>query len=101
MRAIVKRYLAAASFMIPVCAAAQKPDTVMLPRDVAQSAMAWIATPDPTVAVRLFSALQACIQNNPTDGKMVRQGTDQCPAVTDALAARDKEISDLKEAAKK
>lgn len=86
--------------VVAVPAAAQqslpKPDVVLLPRDVAQSAMAWIATPDPTVAVRLFSALQACVGNNPQDGRVVRQGQDQCPVVTEALAARDKEIEDLK-----
>lgn len=86
---------------IPAAAVAEqplpKPDVVIIPRVAVQAAMNWIATPDPTNAVRLYSALQACLQDNPIDGRVSRMGPDQCPEVTEAIAARDKEIADLRQ----
>ena len=88
---------AAALSLTPIIVSAQeqKPDVVLIPRDVAQMALNWIAAPDPTVAVRLYSALQACIQDNPHNGAVSRMGSDQCPVVTQAIEARTKEIADL------
>lgn len=82
--------------MLPSLAWAQDPEMVLLPRNLAQAAVQWMAQPDPTIAVNLHALLFACIQDNPTGGSTVHTGQDQCPAVTSALAARDKEISDLK-----
>lgn len=91
---------------LPVAAMAQPApqDVVVLPRDVAQAALGWIGTPDPMTAVRLYVALNACLNNNPHGGVTTRMGPDQCPSVTQALADRDKQIADLRkqlDAAKK
>ena len=90
--------LAAVACLVGGTAMAQgaPPDVVLLPRAVAQAAMQWVMAPDPTNAVRIYAALQACMQNNPHDGVTTRMGPDQCPEVTEALAARNKEIADLK-----
>lgn len=77
------------------------PEMVLLPRILAETAAQWIGAPDATTAVRVFAALQACLADNPQGGRLVRQGQDQCPAVTAALAARDKELADAKAAAAK
>lgn len=73
----------------------QKPDVVLLPREVAQAALDWIATPNPMMAVRLYSTLQACLQDNPHNGATMRMGGDQCPVVSEAIAARAKEVENL------
>lgn len=81
--------------------APQQPEMVLLPRQLAETAAQWISAPDATTAVRIFAALQACLADNPQGGRLTRQGQDQCPAVTAALAARDKELADAKAAAAK
>ncbi len=95
------RYIILATLLIaPLAAQAQQPpqppDMVLLPRQIAESAMQWISTPDPTTAVRLYATLQACLADNPQNGRVTRQGPDLCQAVTAALAARDKELADAK-----
>lgn len=91
-----------AFLLLPVAAAAQiaqptaKPDMVLLPREVATAAANWIAQPDAATAVKLYAALSACINDNPSGGAVTRMGQDQCAVVTDALAARDKEMADLR-----
>ena len=86
--------------MLPCVALAQQPGTppemVLLPRPLAEQALAWIATPNPTNAVMLYASFAACLNDNPHNGVATRSGQDQCQMVTDALAARDKEIADLK-----
>lgn len=63
-----------------------KPDVVLLPKALAEAATNWIASPDPTVAVKLYGSLIACLNNNPHNGVTVHNGQDQCPIVTSALA---------------
>lgn len=77
-------------------APSQKSDVILLPRAVAEAAEQWIAQPNPNNAVQLYAILSACISNNPRDGVVVRMGPDQCQPVTDAIAARDKEVADLR-----
>lgn len=93
----MKRIVLMAGLLLAFPALAQSPaaDMVMLPRNVAIAAMNWITQPDATIAVKLYAALSACIQDNPQNGHLMRIGEDQCPEVTAALAARDKEITDL------
>lgn len=92
-----------ASLLLTTPAFAQQPpapEMVLLPRSVAETAAQWIASPNAGNAVQLYAALTACISDNPHGGVTTHMGQDQCGAVTAALAARDKEIADLKAAAK-
>ncbi len=106
----MKRILLAAVVMMPIAAYAQqppaqpqKPDVVLIPRDVGNAVVQLanaIATLDPkyvTPAMQAaFSTLDACLKNNPVNGGLPpRIGPDQCPSVTEALDARTKEIADL------
>lgn len=94
----------AALLLAPLAAQAQQPpqpDVVLLPRDVVESVREWMFAPNPQTAIRLFAALNACIADNPVNGHIMRQGQDQCPAVTAALAERDKELADARKAAEK
>lgn len=90
-------FFAVALLLAPWVAAAQQksPEMVLIPLPVAEAVANWIVAPDATNAVRLFSALQACIKNNPIGGVTTRIGPDQCPEVTEAIAARGKQIADL------
>jgi hypothetical protein len=94
--------IAAFSLLLMPLAMAQpaptEPEMVLIPRSVAETALNWIATPDPLTAVRLFGSLSACINDNPKDGVVMRNGRDGCPAVTDALAKQAKELADAKTA---
>lgn len=97
----MKHVVIAALLLLPVAAAtqpalAQKPDMVLLPREVAAAAANWIAQPDAATAVKLYAALSACINDNPSGGAVTRMGQDQCAVVTDAIATRDKELADLR-----
>lgn len=97
MRTTMNRLLLAALLLAPLAAAAQPaPEMVLLPRQVAEAARDWIATPNAGNAVQLYALLSACLDDNPKDGRLVRMGADRCQPVTDAIAARDKEIADLK-----
>lgn len=97
----MRRVILALLLALPITAAAQpapapKPDMVLIPRDVAQTALNWITQPDATIAVKLYAALSACINDNPQNGVVRHIGADQCPEVTAALAERDKELADLR-----
>lgn len=75
---------------IPVSAVAQQPpEMALMPRQLVEMAAGWIAHPDATTAVQLYAGLQACLADNPTNGVVRRTGVDECPVVTQALAARD------------
>ena len=86
--------LALALSLLPTIAFAQPappaPDIVLLPRAVAETAAQWIAQPNAGNAVQLYAALIACINDNPVGGVVRHIGQDQCPVVTEALAAQDK-----------
>ncbi len=96
----MKRLLTAALLLAPIAASAQPapqpPEMVLLPRMTAEAARDWIATPNAGNAVQLYALLSACLDDNPNQGRLVRMGADRCQPVTDAIAARDKEIADLK-----
>jgi hypothetical protein len=89
-----------AIFLLPVTAVAQTlqggaapatqeaPDMILVPRGIAEGALAWIARPDPLTAVQLYATLSACIRDNPHGGVTIKMGPDQCPVVTAALAAQ-------------
>ncbi len=76
----------------------QPPEMVLMPRAQVEAMLNWMAQPDPTTAIRLASVVTACLANNPQGGVVRRSGPDQCPVVTEALAARDKQIADLTKA---
>ena len=76
----------------------QPPEMVLMPRAQIEAVLNWMAQPDPTTAIRLASVVTACLANNPQGGVVRRSGPDQCPVVTEALAARDKQIADLTKA---
>ena len=76
----------------------QPPEMVLMPRAQIEAMLNWMAQPDPTTAIRLASVVTACLANNPQGGVVRRSGPDQCPVVTEALAARDKQIADLTKA---
>jgi hypothetical protein len=69
-------------------------EMVLLPRSTAEAAAQWIVQPNAANAVQLYAALVACIGANPVQGSPGQDGG-QCSAVTDALASRQKEITDL------
>jgi len=95
----VKQAISAALLLLPLTAAAQQPprsDVILLPREVALAAMNWIAQPEAANAVKLYAALSACINDNPVNGMLTQTGADQCPEVTAAIAARAKELTDLR-----
>lgn len=91
----MKRVILACLLLASPAMAQQPPEMVLLPRQLAESAVAWIATPNATDAVQLFVALNSCLANNPTGGVMRRAGPDRCPVVTEALAAKDEQITAL------
>ena len=108
----MKQALPLAALLFPIAALAQtaappppKPDLVLIPRQVvmgmAQSIQGVsIVRPEiatPTVLAP-FRAAMACVADNPEDGRIMRQGQDECPEVTAALAERDKQIADAKAA---
>jgi hypothetical protein len=100
--------LAAALALAPLAAYAQtpapapKPDMILLPREsvaaVVQQMQA-IGTLSPELmkpaVLQDLRQMVACANDNPVDGRLVRQGPDQCQPVTDALKARDDEIAGL------
>src|SRR6185312_11029033 len=98
----MRRLILAAFLVAPFAAQAQqqpqKPEMVLLPRQVAEAAAQWIAQPNAGNAVQLYAAMTACIADNPSSGVVRHVGPDQCPAVTEALAAREKELADAKKA---
>jgi hypothetical protein len=94
--------------LVPTLAFAQapasqspQPDVVLLPRQLVENTVRWIAVPNATDAVQLFLFLQACIVDNPVSGVVRRSGPDQCPEVTQALAAQSQGLADAKKAAAK
>lgn len=74
--------------------APQIPEMVLMPRWLADNAANQIHHPDPRTNIDTLVLIQACEADNPQDGKITRMGEDQCPWVTNALAARDKALSD-------
>ena len=85
---------------------APKPDMALLPRAAVESAIRdvqAIATLHPDLATpavqEAFGALAACLADNPVQGRLERRGADQCPAVTEALAERDKALADARKPA--
>lgn len=99
----MKQALLVSLLLLPVAAVAQvaqpgpsaKPEMVLIPRSVAETAANWIAQPDAAVAVKLYAAFSACIADNPAGGVMTRSGQDQCSIVSEAIDARDKELAAL------
>lgn len=91
---MTRRFILTATLLTAAPAFAQQPaphpDLVLLPRATAEAALAWIATPNPVNAVRLYAELAACLADNPVNGRVARQARDHCPAVTAALAERHK-----------
>lgn len=84
---------------------APKPEMALLPRAAVEAAIRdvqAIATLHPDLATpavqEAFGALAACLADNPVGGHLVRQGADQCPAVTAALAGRDRALAAKKAA---
>ncbi len=84
-----------------------KPEMALLPRGAVEAAIRdvqAIATLHPDLATpaveQAFGALAACLADNPVNGRLTRQGQDQCPAVTEALAERDKALADAQKAVK-
>ncbi len=104
------RYLMlAASLLLPTTAwaqtaPAQKPDVVVMPRQIVEGLLAWLERPNADNAVGLHAIGMACLNDNPRDGAITRMGPDQCEIVTVALAQADAKIADLQkqlDAAKK
>ena len=100
----------AALLLAPFAAQAQQPapksDMALLPRAAVEATIRIaqaIATLHPDLATptvqEAFGALAACLADNPVNGRLTRQGQDQCPAVTEALAAQDKAMADARKAA--
>lgn len=97
----MRSLILAAALLAATPAFAQQPNMVLLPRTLAEAAAQWVMQPDATTAVRLFAGLQACLADNPANGRVQHTGPDQCPAVTEALAEREKELADARKAAEK
>ena len=97
MRALILAF----ALLLPIAAHAQQPtiEMVLVPRGIAETALSWIMAPNANNAVQLYAALQACIADNPHGGVTRRSGPDQCPAVTEALAAQEKALADATRAA--
>lgn len=81
------RILLPALLLFPTLALAEPPlavpqGMVLLPRDLAQQMRDWIGQ---NPAVQLYFGLSACISDNPDNGRIVRNGPDLCPGVTQAL----------------
>jgi hypothetical protein len=106
--------LAAALALAPLAAYAQtpapapKPDMALLPREVVMGLLQRLQSigdlhPELITATvqQAAQAAMACLNDNPVGGRLVRQGPDQCPVVTEALAAQEKELADAKAAASK
>ena len=100
-----------ALLLAPLAAQAQqppKPDMALLPRAAVEAAIRdvqAIVTLHPDLATpavqEAFGALATCLAANPVNGRLTRQGQDQCPAVTEALAAQDKALADARKPAEK
>lgn len=121
-----KTLLAAVIAIAPMSAWAQAPqpaapqapaklDMIVVPREVLADLVRQfqaIGTLSPELmkpaAVQALQQIVACANDNPVDGRQVRQGPDQCVPVTEALQARaaeiaglQKEVADAKAAADK
>ena len=70
-------------------------EMVLLPRQLAEMAAQWVATPNAGNAVQLYSALIACIGANPSKGVAVNSAKNQCEAVSSEITNREKAMSDL------
>jgi hypothetical protein len=86
--------LAALFLATPALAQTAPPEMVTIPRVIAEAAVEQIHHPDPRNNIDVLVTLQACLADNPQNGRLVRMGPDQCSSVTDALTARDKALSD-------
>jgi hypothetical protein len=75
-------------------------EMVLLPRSLVDEALRWIADPNAGNAVHLFASLDACLSDNPNNGRLARIGPDRCAVVTEALAAQAKALTDAATAAK-
>ena len=71
-------------------------EMVVIPRELVVADADWIASPNATTAVKLYSLTLACLNDNPHNGMLARTGQDRCQPVTKALAERDEEITNLK-----
>lgn len=99
----MKQALIAAVLLLPAIAAAQTPGQSsdkaqldLIPHEIVAAAAGWILQPDAASAVKLWLLLNACAQDNPSpSGVITRAGPDQCGAVTEKIAERDKELADL------
>lgn len=98
------RILIAVLVLLPVVVAAQSPpqqqsqDIILMPRGLIDMAIEAIRHPAASRenAIDVWIALQACEASNSHN----IGHTDQCPTVTTAVEARDKELSATKEHAK-
>ena len=108
----MRSLILAALLLAPLAAQAQQPppksEMALLPRAAVEATIRIaqaIATLHPDLAtpavLEAFGALAACLADNPVNGHLTRQGQDQCPAVTEALAAQDKALADARKAAEK
>ena len=105
----MRSLILSALLLAPLAAQAQqpqKPEMALLPRAAVESAIRdvqAIVTLHPDLATpavqEAFGALAACLADNPQNGRLERRGQDQCPAVTEALAAQDKALADARKAA--
>ena len=66
------------------------PEMVIMPRALVEMVAQWMAQPDPTKAVMIFTLLNACLADNPHGGAIIRMGPDQCPTVTAEIEAQTK-----------
>lgn len=87
--------LASLLFATPALAQQAAQEMVLIPRTVAEAALEQIHHPNLMNNIDVYAAMAACISDNPHDGRTTRMGQDQCSVVTDAIAARDKQIADL------
>jgi len=76
--------------------AADDPDVVVIPRALVALIRQAILHPHSADVGDILAVVQqfaACVDDNPLNGLVRRAGQDQCPEVTSALAARDKELA--------
>ncbi len=98
----MRHALAIALTLAPLAAQAQQPapEMAVVPFAAVENAILDVqaivrlhpelATP---ALAQHFGALSACLADNPRNGRVMRQGADECPAVTEALAARDRALA--------
>jgi len=80
------------------------PDLVLLPRALAVAPLQLLQAivtlhpqaVDQAVITQLWQEMTACLKDNPTNGVVTRQGQDQCPQVTEALAKQGEKQPDKK-----